>query len=151
MVKIKHFNSRVAASRGSEWRENLKTGKLEARMNPSRIAEIRMARGLRQADIAARLQMSLATYCAVERGKRLIKDILAKHVAAELGVKIGEIFEPPTEETVGGIKWRAIVKKESKNGHTSAKTSRTGVRNTRKSSSKKSGVQRRAKQVGKAI
>lgn len=139
MVKKKHFNKRVAANRGKEWLENLKTGKLEARANPSRIAEIRTSRGLRQSDIASRLQMSLSTYCAVERGKRLIKDILAKHVAAELGVKLGEIFEPPLNETAGGIKWRAIVKKEKKNV-TRSKSTGARVRDTRKDTRKKSRV-----------
>jgi DNA-binding XRE family transcriptional regulator len=115
-VKKKHFNNKVAANRGAEWVTNIKKGKMESRANPSKLSEIRVGKGLRQIDIAQRLQMSLPTYCAVERGKRLIKDIMAKHIAAELGVKLGVIFEPPTREVSGGIKWQAVIDKSNKKG-----------------------------------
>lgn len=133
--KSDHFNARVAANRGSDWLENIIKGKLDARANPSILSEIRTSKGLRQIDIATRIQMSLSTYCAVERGKRLIKDIIAKHICAELGVKLGQLFEPPTEPTVGGRKWKAIIRNRTQNEIT--KTTKKATKKTTKKEDKK--------------
>jgi transcriptional regulator with XRE-family HTH domain len=102
-----HFNKKVARNRGPGWVEALRYGKIASRLNPSLLAERRTLRGLRQIDVAARLQMSLTSYCAVERGHRLVKEFIAKHIASELGLRVADLFEP-SEEMAG--KYRAILR-----------------------------------------
>lgn len=108
-VMTEHFNVRVAAARGRGWIEALKRGKMRSRLNPSLLSELRKDRGLRQIDVATRLEMSLSSYCAVERGERPVKEFIAMHISTEMGLRVADLFEPA--ERLPG-KYMAILREE---------------------------------------
>jgi transcriptional regulator with XRE-family HTH domain len=119
MRKKEHFNARVAKARGADWAEKLKQGKIDSKMNPSLLYNARVLSGLRQGDIAKKLDMSLSSYCAVERGHRMVKEIFAMLIATIVNRKVESLFELGVDETT---KYRAILTKPILRGEKDAKS-----------------------------
>lgn len=60
----------------------------------NRIRELRKAAGLRQEDLARELGVTRQTINAIENNKYDPTLALAFHLAAELGVRVDELFTP---------------------------------------------------------
>lgn len=75
-------NRKIGEKRGSQWVENLKNGRRESMLSPSRIRLIRLKRGLSQEEVAKALGLTESTYQAIERGKRMVDFERANQVAA---------------------------------------------------------------------
>jgi DNA-binding XRE family transcriptional regulator len=92
MKSKKHHNTKVAENRGDKWKTNLKKGKLDARLNPTKITLKRIEKDISQDQIAKKLEFSRTTYGSIERGQRVIKKDKAFLIASTLGTKISHIF-----------------------------------------------------------
>lgn len=88
-----HWNEKVSKNRGEAWKKNLVKGKLEAKENPTSLYKTRVKKLMPQNKIAATLKTSLATYGAIERGKRLVKKERAVKIAEILGVSTKSLFK----------------------------------------------------------
>lgn len=56
------------------------------------IRQLREAQGLRQLDLARRLDLYQSEVSAIERGEREPRVYLAKHIAKVLGKRVDEVF-----------------------------------------------------------
>lgn len=86
-------NKKVAKKRGKNWRNKLVLGKREAKLKPSNLYLERTKTGLSQSDIADSMGVSLATYGAIERGKRTAKIVLMKEIADKFNMKYCDLFK----------------------------------------------------------
>jgi DNA-binding XRE family transcriptional regulator len=84
-------NRKIALVRGNNWKESLIKGKLNMNKKSTLMAELRVGRGLSQNAIANLLQISLASYGAIERGKG-IKKIMANYLADFFKRETSELF-----------------------------------------------------------
>lgn len=58
----------------------------------NRISRLRMEKGLRQLDLARKLDVYQSEVSAIERGERIPSVYLAKKIARALGKKVEEVF-----------------------------------------------------------
>lgn len=70
-----------------------------APLHPNRIAELRIAAGLRQEDLAEKLHMAVSTLGALERGSTRLKAAAMRQIAKELGCHPLELL--PDGEGIG--------------------------------------------------
>jgi DNA-binding XRE family transcriptional regulator len=87
-----HHNRKVAQNRGSKWKMSLKVGKMDAVLNPSTVAVIRVKKNLSQEDVARRLKITTNTYGSAERGKRPVKKDRAIAIAGILQLSVSQLF-----------------------------------------------------------
>ena len=92
-VDYQKRNSQVAANRTQSWKQALVRGKLDARLNPSKIYSVRANKKAAQIDVAKALNLSLSTFGAIERKKRQVPEHTAKKIGQVLGVKFDSIFK----------------------------------------------------------
>ena len=85
-------NRKVAKNRGLKWKVNLKRGRLDAELNPTKLKIHRVKAGFSQSDMAEALGITLSTYGAIERAHRYIKPANVKEIARILGVQPKTIF-----------------------------------------------------------
>jgi DNA-binding XRE family transcriptional regulator len=86
-------NKKVAANRGDAWKLKLIKGKADAALHPSLIKLKRVEKGISQTKIAEELEVSLATYGAIERSRIAVKKAMAALIASLFGVEVGKIFK----------------------------------------------------------
>lgn len=89
---MEHWNQRVAANRGKAWKEKLLAGRFEAARNPTAIRLARVKKLLSQTELAKTLNITYATYGAIEAGKRPAKEDRAKKIAQLLGLSLKSAF-----------------------------------------------------------
>jgi DNA-binding XRE family transcriptional regulator len=104
MASIKG-NQKVAKNRGLAWNDKLGAGRLDAIVNPSILRIFRAKAKISQGNMAKQLDMAVSTYGSIERGKRLVKELLAKAIAETLKTEMKKIFKRSTKN-----KFVAIVK-----------------------------------------
>jgi len=92
ILASKHANAKVAASRGSQWRAKLMSGKFEAMTKPTQLRLTRLERQINQISLAKKVGLSTATYGSIERGKRAVSVDRAKKIAKNVGVKVEALF-----------------------------------------------------------
>lgn len=85
-------NRKIAAIRGSDWREKLVKGRLDSQLHPTRIKILRAQKLVSQADLAKAIAVSLSTYGSIERGVRTVKKETASRLAKELGASVSSLF-----------------------------------------------------------
>lgn len=138
---------RVAAARGKEWEEKVRIGKANAKINPSLLYKARVAKGLTQSDMAIKLGMSMTSYCAVERGKRMVKELIGMLIATLVTKELKCIFKVCVEEKQKYIARMSKPNLEEKRTYArpTRKSTRARVSSKSKSDGKKHSVQRRAK------
>jgi DNA-binding XRE family transcriptional regulator len=83
-------NRKISKNRGKQWKENLVAGRIDAELHPTKLKLARLKKLLSQGKVAEILGISLATYGAVERGKRAISK---KNL-----VQLMNIFKVPVKE-----------------------------------------------------
>ena len=86
-------NKIVAKKRGTAWKSKLVEGRLEAELHPSKLKLSRFRRLMSQEKVAQDLGISLATYGAIERGRRLVSETKVKKIATHLKVQPKDIFK----------------------------------------------------------
>lgn len=79
--------------RKEKWKKSLIKGRQDARLNPTALAVARLEHGLIQRQIAEKADMSLPTYCSVERGKRPVKQLQARIIAKVLKEDFNKLFK----------------------------------------------------------
>lgn len=87
------WNKQIAKSRGEGWRQSLIKGRVEARLNPTKVQIARTKLLKPQFEIANALGVSLATYGAIERGKRPITKDRADKLATILNQSGSRLFK----------------------------------------------------------
>lgn len=87
------WNSKVAKTRGKEWREKLIAGRLDAALHPSKIKLLRVQKGLSQNLIAQKLGVPLSTYGSIERGNLPVKNPTAAKLSAILKASTNTLFK----------------------------------------------------------
>jgi DNA-binding XRE family transcriptional regulator len=92
MREIK-WNDKVSKKRGPEWKAKLVEGRLDAAINPSKIKMRRVKSRLSQSDVASEAELSLATYGAIERGRRMVKVKVADKLTKILRCKKEDLFK----------------------------------------------------------
>ena len=85
-------NRKIAKRRGKTWRNKLVKGKREAKLKPSNLYLLRTEQGFSQSDIANSLGISLATYGAIERGKRPAKLGIMKELSDKFEASYKDLF-----------------------------------------------------------
>lgn len=85
-------NRKISANRSKQWAENLKQGRREALLNPTRLRLLRLKRGLSQDQAAQALGLSTSTYQAVERAKRLVDQERAEQIASYFKIPFKNLF-----------------------------------------------------------
>lgn len=79
--------------RKEKWKKSLIKGRQDARLRPTALAVARLEQGLMQRQIAEKVDMSLPTYCSVERAKRTVKMLQAKIIAKILKEEFNKLFK----------------------------------------------------------
>lgn len=92
-MKKSNWNAKVAKNRGEEWRKKLREGRLQARMNPSALYLMRLAKNLTQAEIAKKIGVTVPTYGAIERAKRPLVNDRALKICSILKTDSGKLFK----------------------------------------------------------
>lgn len=91
-MSSKEGNKKVAANRGNIWRENLISGRLDAELHPTRLKLARLKRRMSQGAIASKLGISLATYGAIERSRRMAAKKTVDKISEQLRCPIKQLF-----------------------------------------------------------
>jgi DNA-binding XRE family transcriptional regulator len=86
-------NVKIAKARGDDWKKKLSKGKLDAQLHPTVIKMVRVNKAVSQADLAKLLKVSLATYGAIERGKRSANLTVARALNKKLGGNLAYFFK----------------------------------------------------------
>jgi DNA-binding XRE family transcriptional regulator len=86
-------NKKVAAIRGDAWRTKLIKGKADAALHPSLIKLKRVEQGISQTRLAEELEVSLATYGAIERARITVKKAMANLIAQIFKTDVVKIFK----------------------------------------------------------
>ena len=89
---MEHWNQKVAANRGKSWRSALLSGRLEASRNPTVIRLARIKADKTQTDVANSIELTYATYGAIESGRRPVKEDRARKIAEILGLNFKRAF-----------------------------------------------------------
>ena len=92
MASIKG-NQKVAKVRSAKWRDNLRKGRIQSMMKPTKLRMIRIKAILSQEEIAAKVGIKLGTYGAIERGLRNINEARAEKIANILKANPKTIFK----------------------------------------------------------
>lgn len=79
--------------RKEKWKKSLIKGRQDARLRPTALAVARLEQGLMQRQIAEKADMSLPTYCSVERSKRSVKSLQAKIITKLLKEDFNKLFK----------------------------------------------------------
>lgn len=85
-------NRKVAKNRGYNWEKKLIEGRIEAELHPTKLKLIRIKKLASQEKVAQNLGISLATYGAIERARRLASQKTASKIASFLNIPINVIF-----------------------------------------------------------
>lgn len=88
-----NWNDKVSKKRGPEWKAKLVEGRLDATLNPTKLKIKRVASRLSQTEVAENAGLSLATYGAIERGKRLVRQKVADKITKILKAKPSDLFK----------------------------------------------------------
>jgi DNA-binding XRE family transcriptional regulator len=86
-------NILVSANRGAAWKKKLLTGRLSAQMNPTKLRLARVDKSISQRVTSKKLKLSMATYTAIERSRRLVSKERAHIISNFFGKQLGSIFE----------------------------------------------------------
>lgn len=86
------WNSKVAKSRGNNWKQKLVEGKLDAALHPSKLRLLRVKKGISQGELAKKLGLPLSTYGSIERGKLAVKNPMAQKLSSTLKASVTQIF-----------------------------------------------------------
>lgn len=78
--------------RKEKWKKSLIKGRQDARLRPTALAVSRLEQGFMQRQIAEKVDMSLPTYCSVERAKRTVRTLQAKIIAKLLKEEFDKLF-----------------------------------------------------------
>ncbi len=81
-------NRLVAQVRGQSWKQALLKGKLQSQQSPTALKLLRVEKGVSQTVLAKEIQMSLASYGNIERGRIGVKRHLALYLADYFSVSI---------------------------------------------------------------
>ena len=87
-----HWNKKVSANRGLEWRKKLLAGRLDIQMNPTHLRLKRIKKNKTQMELAALSGMSNTTYGAVESGRRPVVKEKGEKIAKTLGLAFDTAF-----------------------------------------------------------
>jgi len=87
-----HHNQKVALNRGEKWRKNLKLGRANVVLNPTVLRAKRAELGCSQASLANQAGIHVNTYCAIEAGKRSVREEKAGLLAKTLKVAKNNAF-----------------------------------------------------------
>lgn len=79
--------------RKEKWKKSLIKGRQDARLRPTALAVARLEQGLMQRQIAEKVDMSLPTYCSVERAKRTVRTLQARIIAKLLKEEFDKLFK----------------------------------------------------------
>lgn len=85
-------NRKIAKHRGDQWKQNLVTGRLDAELHPTKIKLGRLRKLISQTKLAQNLGISLATYGAIERGRRPALTKTAKKISTVLKINLKDLF-----------------------------------------------------------
>lgn len=86
-------NRKATKNRGPEWKKKLITGKLDAKLHPSKIQLRRSELGISQKTMSETIGLSLSSYGAIERAKRSIKKEKANILAKKLKSFTKNLFQ----------------------------------------------------------
>lgn len=100
MTKQKDWHDKIAKARGERWLKNVRQGRINAVLNPSALSVVRRKNNLLQSDVAEKLNLSESTYQAIERGKRLVTQDVAKQIAQTLGAPMSRLFRSEKDKHV---------------------------------------------------
>ncbi|NBP28677.1 MAG: hypothetical protein EBV23_03730 [Flavobacteriia bacterium] len=78
--------------RKEKWKKSLIKGRQEARLRPTALALARLQQEYMQWQIAEKIDMSLPSYCSVERGKRNVRTLQARIIAKLLKEDFNKLF-----------------------------------------------------------
>jgi DNA-binding XRE family transcriptional regulator len=100
--------------RKEKWKKSLIKGRQDARLRPTALALARLQQGYMQWQIAEKTDMSLPTYCSVERGKRNVKTLQAKIIAKLLKEDFDKLFKKTDKSKwiarMPGEDWQSEIK-----------------------------------------
>ncbi|NJM09374.1 MAG: helix-turn-helix domain-containing protein [Bdellovibrionaceae bacterium] len=102
------WHKKIAESRGEKWLKSVARGRRDAALNPSVIRLARMNRDMRQKTMAQKLNISEASFCAIERGRQSVKESMAIRISEILGFKLGALFKRDGEKFVAVIRKHSI-------------------------------------------
>jgi DNA-binding XRE family transcriptional regulator len=85
-------NRKIAEVRGESWRRSLLKGKSRKRKSISILALSRVKLGLSQDQLSKMLQICLAAYGSIERGRTGVKIHKASYIASIFQIQVEEIF-----------------------------------------------------------
>ena len=85
-------NKKIAKKRGKNWKSNLIKGHLDSNLNPSILKMKRIKKDLSQTDMTKVVKLSLASYGAIERGKRPTNLEVANQIAKKLKLSKKTLF-----------------------------------------------------------
>jgi DNA-binding XRE family transcriptional regulator len=88
-----NWNKKVAESRGEAWKKSLVEGKMLSKMNPTVLQKTRAGKKVAQTTVATAMNLSLATYGAIERSKRPVRSETAEKIAAFFGRNPTSLFK----------------------------------------------------------
>lgn len=88
-----NWNKKVAKTRGEAWKKALVEGKMESKLNPTILQKVRALKKVPQTSVATAMNLSLATYGAIERSKRPVKTEMAKKIALFFGKNSANLFK----------------------------------------------------------
>jgi len=96
-------NKKVAKVRGEQWRKKLIQGKKDALVAPTKLKIARANRGVSQRQLASIIDVSLATYGGIERGKRSLSQKAASSIATHLKMSQTKLFKEAAKERLVAI------------------------------------------------
>lgn len=92
MAKRKKEDAATRAEKKKKWLHNLLAGRADARLHPTALAQARLEKGLLQSQVAHICDLSLPTYCSIERGKRRATPATSYAIAETVGVPREALF-----------------------------------------------------------
>lgn len=92
-MKNVNWNKKVAKSRGEKWKKALVEGKMQSKLNPTQLQRVRAKKQVAQTSVATAMNLSLATYGAIERAKRPVKPETAEKIAGFFGRNPTALFK----------------------------------------------------------
>lgn len=99
MTKV-NWNKKVAGARGEAWKKALVEGKMQSKLNPTKLQRVRAEKQVAQTSVANAMNLSLATYGAIERAKRPVKTETALKIAAFFGRSQTSLFKKHEKDKV---------------------------------------------------
>lgn len=107
------WHKKIAKNRGSQWRKNLVLGRRDSQLNPSLIKLARLKLGIDQSLIAEKLDVSVSTFGAIERGKQMVKLAKAREIAKILKMSVDKLFKQTASSNSERKKYVAVIQKQT--------------------------------------